>query len=814
MSQLPSHARVVIIGGGIIGTSIAYHLTKLGWSDVIVIERGQLTCGTTWHAAGLVNQLRTNYTLTQLSRYGADLNEKIEQETGQSTGFKRNGNLQVARTHERFHEIKRMASIAHCFDVDVELLTPSGIANIYPMMDTNQIVGGMLIPGDGQTNPIDTTMALAKGAKQGGARFFENTSVTDVKLHNGAVKTVCTSEGNVECEILVNCAGIWARELGKLSNVNIPSYASEHMYVVTEGVEGVHSKLPVIRDTDGYVYIKEDAGRLMVGAFEPECKPLPMSKLPATFEFGELPEDWDHFELPMLKAIELVPDLEHAQICHFLNGPESFTPDNRFIIGEAPEVKNYFVATGFNSQGILSAAGIGLAMSEWIVEGAPTMDLAEIDIARFHKFQRNERYLHDRIKESLGLLYAMHWPHRQMETARPIRQSPLHSRLEKHNACFGEAVGWERPNWYAPEGVEPAYEYSYGKQNWFEYVAEETKAVRERVGMFDLSSFAKFLVQGPDAEQELNRICANNVAVTTGRCVYTAFLNPRGGFEADVTVTKRSDDEFMVVTAAASQNRDLQWLRKNFSKDARVTITDITSSYAVLAVMGPDSRELLSRLTNTDLSNESFPFATFQEIEIGYATALAMRMTYVGELGWELYIPAEFSGPIFDLIMEEGKNFDLKLAGYHALDALRMEKGYRHWGHDITPIETPIEAGLSFAVSFQKDVDFIGRSALEKQREEGIKQRLVFIKMNDPELMLFHDEPIYRNGEIVGHVTSGAYGYTVGASLGMGYISGPIGVPNEYIEEGEYEIEIAAERYPATISADPLYDPRNTRIRS
>src|SRR5262245_6678673 len=541
---LPPHARVVIVGGGIIGTSIAYHLTKLGWSDVVLLERGTLTCGTTWHAAGLVMQLRASATLTKLDRYGAELYAKLEQETGQATGFKRCGSLPVARTADRFHEIKRMASIGHGFGVELEILTPAEIAKRHPLIDARRVVGGLFIPGDGQTNPVDTTMALAKGARARGAQLIERVTVTGIETARAAVHGVHTTHGRVGCDHVVNCAGIWAREIGRMAGVNVPLYASEHMYVTTTAMPALPTNLPVIRDTDGYVYIKEDAGKLLVGAFEPEGKPLPLSSLPAQFEFGELDADWDHFALPMRKAIELVPALESAQIRHFMNGPESFTPDNAFIVGEAPELRNFYVAAGFNSQGILSGAGIGLALAEWIVEGRPTMDLSALDIARFQRFQGNETYLRTRIKESLGLLYAMHWPHRQLESARPARRTPLHARLEAENACFGETAGWERANFYALDGTPPVYDYSYGRPRWFSSVQREHRAVRERVGLFDLSSFAKFRVEGPDAAAELNRICCNDVAVEPGRCVYTGMLNTRGGFEADLTVTRLSEDVY------------------------------------------------------------------------------------------------------------------------------------------------------------------------------------------------------------------------------------------------------------------------------
>jgi 4-methylaminobutanoate oxidase (formaldehyde-forming) len=812
--SLPSEARVVIVGGGIAGVSIAYHLTKLGWRDVLLIERSQLCSGTTWHAAGLVMQLRASHTLTQLCRYGAKLYAELEAETGQATGFKRCGSLPVARTPERLHEIKRMASIGHAFDVELHVLSPHEIGRHHPLLDTRRVVGGLFIPGDGQTNPVDTTMALAKGARARGARIIEGVSVTGFTTKAGAVTGVRTDHGDVACEVVVNCGGIWARQIGRLAGVNVPLYASEHMYVTTTAMENVSSGLPVIRDTDGYVYIKEDAGKLLVGAFEPEGKPLPLADLPREFSFGELPPDWDHFALPMSRAIELVPALEYAPIRHFMNGPESFTPDNQFIVGAAPELKNFYVAAGFNSQGILSGAGIGLAMAEWIVEGHPTMDLSAIDIARFHPFQGNENYLKHRVRESLGLLYAMHWPHRQMESARPVRQTALHARVAACGACFGEIAGWERANWYVSDGTEPRYEYSYGKPVWYANVAREHRAARENVALFDLSSFAKFRLEGPDAERELNRICCNDVAVEPGRCVYTGMLNPWGGYEADLTVTRLSHDAYLVITAAASQSRDFTWIRRNLRADARAVLTDVTSAYATLAVMGPNSRALLQPLVDVALDNAAFPFATARAVELGYAKALAMRVSYVGELGWELYVPSEYAGPMFDRLLDAGRDHGLALAGYHALDSLRSEKGYRHWGHDITPVETPLEAAQAFTVAFGKESDFIGRAALEKQRANSIAKRLVFVQLDDAEPMLFHDEPIVRDGVIVGRVTSGAFGHTLGTSVGMGYVDvAPHGSISDYVKDGRFEVEIACERFPARASSRPFYDPSSARMR-
>ncbi len=809
----PTQARVVIVGGGIAGCSIAYHLAKRGWTDVVVLERGTLTCGTTWHAAGLVTQLRATRTMTDLCRYGPELFSSLKDETGQETGFKANGSLQVARTPERLTEIARMIALGQVFGVEARMVGPAEAKELYPLIDEKRVLGGGFIPGDGQTNPIDTAMALAKGARQNGVRIIEHVSVTGFQITDGAVTAVETGQGSIACEYVCNCAGIWARDIGAMAGVNVPLFAAEHMYVTTEPDPAITPDLPVLRDTDGYVYVKEDAGKLLVGAFEPNAKPLPLANLPEKFEFGELQEDWEQFEAPMTNAMEMIPLLEGAGIRHFMNGPESFTPDNRFIVGEAPEVRNFFVAAGFNSQGILSSAGVGRAVANWIVDGQPPMDMSEIDIARFQHFQTNRRYLHDRTRESLGLLYAMHWPHRQMESARPARETPLHSRLARHNAVFGEAAGWERANWYATDGAEPTYHYSYGRQNWFDCVGAEHKAVREAVGLFDLSSFGKALVQGRDAEAQLQRICAADVAVPVGKVVYTQLLNTRGGIEADLTVTRLAEDRFMVITAAASQARDLSWIRRHLDDSAFVTLEDVTSAYGVLSIMGPNARTLLARLSDADFSNEAFPFGTCQEIDIGYAKAYAVRLTYVGELGWELYVPTEFTGPIFDLLNGEGADLGLRLAGYHALDSLRSEKGYRHWGHDITPGDTPLEAGLGFAVGFGKNSDFVGREALERQKQAGMTRRLAHFLLDQPEPILHHEEPIFRDGTLVGLTTSGAFGYTLGRSVGMGYVDLPDGADGAWIEEGNYEIQLGEDRFAAQASLRPFYDPTSKRVK-
>jgi len=708
--SIPSHARAVIVGGGIVGCSVAYHLTKLGWRDIVLLERRDLSCGTTWHAAGLVGQLRSSHNLTRLASYGAVLYEQLEAETGQATGFRRSGSISVARTKERLIELKRGASMAKCFGVEVEVISPGDAGRLWPLMRTDDLAGAVWIPRDGRTNPIDTTLALAKGARKGGATLVENVTVTGIHRQNGAATGVSTDHGDIACDAVVNCAGMWGRELGRMAGVNVPLHASEHFYIVTEPMAGVTRELPVLRDTDGGIYVREEVGGLLMGGFESVAKPWGMHGLPKDFAFSLLPEDWEHFRVLMEQAIVRIPALETAPVRRHVNGPESFTPDNRYMLGEAPELRNFFVAAGFNSVGIASAAGAGKALAEWIVGGEPSMDLWDVDIRRFMPFQGNARYLYERTTEVVGLLYAMHWPFRQPASARGVRRSVLHDRLAARGAVFGVVAGWERANWFATAGVEPRYVYTYGRQNWFPCAAAEHRAVREGVGLFDQSSLAKFRLQGPDATAVLQRLCANDVDLPPGRIVYTQMLNARGGIECDLTVTRLADDAYLVVTIAAAATHDADWIRRGIGA-ARVTLTDVTSAFTVLGVMGPRSRELLSRLTDADLSNAAFPFGTARAIEVGHAMARATRITYVGELGWELYVPAEFALGVYEAVIAAGEDLGLRHAGYHAMDSLRMEKGYRSWGHDIGGEDTPLEAGLGFAVALEKD-GFVGREAL------------------------------------------------------------------------------------------------------
>jgi glycine cleavage system T protein len=815
LASIPERAQVVIVGGGIVGCSIAYHLTLRGWTDVVLLERKQLTSGTTWHAAGLVGQLRATHNLTRLAQYTTELYATLEKETGQATGFRQIGSLALAASEGRLEELKRGASMARCFGLEASVLTPAQAKELWPLMSTEGLLGAVHLPRDGQTNPIDTTQALAKGARSRGAQIFENVKVSEILVSKGRATGVRTAEGDVEAEYVVNCAGMWAHELGKQAGVSIPLHAAEHFYVVTEAIPGLPRHLPVLRDADACTYVKEDAGKLLVGWFEPKAKPWGMEGIPESFAFDSLPDDLEHIEPLLEAAIKRVPALGGAGIQLFFNGPESFTPDNRYLLGESPEIRRLFVAAGFNSIGIQSAGGAGKVLADWIIDGYPPMDLSDVDIRRMIPFQRNRKYLKDRTVEVLGLLYAMHWPFRQPESSRGVRKSALHDRLAARGACFGETAGWERANWFAPPGVSPAYEYSYGRQNWFAHSAEEHKAVRERVGLFDQSSFGKFILEGPEAEAILDRICANDVAVPVGRVVYTQWLNDRGGIEADLTVTRESETRFLIVTSAASSTRDFAWLQRHIPNDARAVAFDVTSGYAVLGLMGPRSRELLSQLTDTDVSNGAFPFATSQVIDLAYARVRASRITYVGELGWELYIPTEFAQGVFDAIAETGASAELALAGYHAMNSLRMEKGYRHWGHDITDEDTPLDAGLGFAVASNKKAPFIGRDALLRQREKGLRRRLVQAALTESNALLYHNEPIWRDGELVGRITSGMFGHTVGRPLGMGYIECASGLADaDFVRGGRYEIEVAGERLAAEVQLRGFYDPNNLRVKT
>ncbi|MGB5214795.1 MAG: FAD-dependent oxidoreductase [Anderseniella sp.] len=815
--ELPTQADVVIVGGGVIGTSLAYHLTKIGITNVVLLERKQLTSGTTWHAAGLVGQLRASRNMTELAKYTSELMKGLEAETGQATGFKQNGSVSVALTEARFEEFRRGASMAKNFGLDVQVVSAGEVKERLPHLATHEVTGGIFLPGDGQVNPIDVTQAYAAGARSRGAKVFEHTKVTRLLKDGNRVTGVETSTGTIMADKTVICGGMWSRELGQQVGVQIPLHAAEHFYVVTEPHADLPREMPVIRIPDEWAYYKEDAGKLLLGAFEPVAKPWGMDGIPEDHEFETFPEDYDHFEPVLEKAVARMPLLETAGIALFFNGPESFTPDDRYYLGEAPFVDDLFMATGFNSIGIQSSGGVGRVLADWIRDGHPPLDVADVDIRRAHPFQSNKKYLHDRTTESLGLLYEMHWPYFQPTTARGVRKSPFHDRLAAKNACFGETNGWERANFFAPTADEAKYEYSFHRQNWFPYAQAEADAVASTVGLFDQSSFAKFLVQGRDACAVLNEICVNDVDVAADKLVYTQWCNERGGIEADLTVTRLDENEFMVVTGAGPQIRDFSWLKRHIG-DRFCTATDITSGLPMLSLMGPNSRALMEKLTGESFATDIQPFGTSREVEVGYARVRASRITYVGELGYELYIPAEFALHVYDTIIETGADFGLAHAGMHTMNNCRTEKAYRHFGHDIADEDTPIEAGLGFTIAWDKKNSFIGRDALLKQKEAPVRtKRMITLALEDDSEaspLMYHEEPVYRDGVRVGSTTSGAWGHRVNKSLGMGYVHCEEGVTKDWIDSGKWEVEIAWKRYEAQVQFAPFYDPKSTLIRA
>ncbi|QCP53843.1 FAD-dependent oxidoreductase [Trinickia violacea] len=824
-SGIPSHSRVVIIGGGIVGCSVAYHLAKAGWTDVTLLEQGQLSCGTTWHAAGLVGQLRSQESMTKLIRYSTQLYAELEADTGLATGWKQCGSLSVARTAERMTQLKRTAAVARAYGVECDVIGASQAGELWPVMRTDDLLGAVWLPGDGKANPTDLTQSLARGARMRGARIVENVRVTGIdtertdagrKATGVMWRTKDGDEGTTGADIVVNCGGQWAKAIGRLCGVTVPLHSAEHYYIVTEKIPGVHPDLPVMRDPDGYIYFKEEVGGLVMGGFEPNAKPWGMDGIPENFEFQLLPDDWDQFEILMQNALIRVPALETAQVRQFYNGPESFTPDNNFIVGEAPELKNFYVGAGFNSMGIASAGGAGMALAEWIMAGEPTMDLWPVDIRRFARFNGNDTWLHDRVKETLGLHYAMPWPNRELDTARPFRRSPLYAHLRDAGACFGSKMGWERANFFAPKGETPAIQYGFGQQNWHAWSAAEHRACRERVALFDLTSFSKFLLKGRDVEAVLQGLVANDVAVEPGKTVYTGMLNERGGYESDFTLTRLAYDQYLLVTGSAQTVRDLDFIEKHLPADKHCTVVDVTGQYAVLAVMGPNSRALLQHVSKSDFSNEAFAFGTSREVDIGYATVRATRLTYVGELGWELYVPVEFAVGVYETLMEAGAAFGLVNAGYYALDSLRIEKAYRAWGRELSPDRDPFEAGLAFACKLGKDIPFRGREALLERQGKPLTRRLVALTVDGhSDKMLWGGEAILRDGVAVGSVSSAAFGHTLGCPVALGYVSADgAAVDTDYLKSGRYQIDLAGERLDVTVHVKAPYDPAGERVKS
>lgn len=812
MVALPPSARVVIIGGGISGCSVAYHLAKLGWKDIVLLERKQLTSGTTWHAAGLIGQLRASQNMTRLAKYSADLYVNLEAETGLATGFRQCGSITAALTPERREEIMRQAALARAFGIEVNELSPAEVKELYPHLNIDGVTAGVHLPLDGQADPANIALALAKGARARGALIAEGVKVTRVTQAGGRVTGVDwvqgADQGHIAADLVVNCGGMWGRDLAAQNGVTLPLHACEHFYIVTEAIPGL-SQMPVLRVPDECAYYKEDAGKILLGAFEPKAKPWGMDGIREDFCFDQLPEDFDHFEPILTMGINRMPMLADAGIHTFFNGPESFTPDDRYYLGETPELGGYWIAAGYNSIGIVSSGGAGMALAQWMNDGEAPFDLWEVDIRRAQPFQKNRRYLKERVSETLGLLYADHFPYRQMATSRGVRRTPLHEHLKSRGAVFGEVAGWERANWFANPGQEREYRYSWKRQNWFANQQAEHMALREGVGLLDMSSFGKIRVEGADALPFLQHLCANDVDVEVGRLVYTQMLNARGGIESDLTVTRLGESSFLLVVPGATLQRDLAWLRAH--ADGHVTILDMTAAEAVIPVMGPKSRALLQRVSPNDFSNEGHPFGWAKEIEIGMGLARAHRVTYVGELGWELYVSADQAAHVFETLVEAGEDLGLKLCGLHAMDSCRIEKAYRHFGHDITDEDHVLEAGLGFAVKTSKE--FLGRDAVLRKKEQGLDRRMVQFRLTDPEPLLFHNEPILRDGKIVSHVTSGNYGHALGGAIGMGYLPSK-GETAEDLMASRYQIDVAGRIVDAVASLAPMYDPKSLRIRA
>ncbi|QZY29775.1 GcvT family protein [Nocardioides coralli] len=813
MSTLPERSQVVIVGGGVIGASVAYHLARLGWTDVVLLEQGELSCGTTWHAAGLVGLLRTSQTGTELVQYSTDLYRQLEDEVGLATGYKQNGGLILARTDERLVQLRRTAAAGAAYGMDAELISPEQAAEHWPLISTDGLVGALWLPGDGTANPTDLTQSLAKGARDRGVRILEGVRVTGITSAQGAVTGVETDAGYVETEVVVNCAGQWAAQVGAMCGVTVPLHSAEHFYVVTDQIEGVHSRLPILRDPDGWSYFKEEVGGLVVGGFEPEAKPwVAPADVPYPFSFQLLEEDWEQFSIVMENAVERIPALEKTGIRQFYNGPESFTPDNNFLLGAAPELRGFYVGAGFNSVGIASAGGAGRALAEWIVEGEPTSDLHGVDIRRFSAADGNPRWLRERVVEVLGMHYRVPWPTREMQRGRGLRRSPTHQHLADAGAVFGTKNGWERALFFQPGAQEQSH--GWGKPDWLEACAAEQRATHSAVAVFDQTSFSKYSLLGRDAVEVLQWLCTADVDVAPGRTVYTGMLNARGCYEADVTVTRVAGDEFLVFSTAGAGRRDLDWIRRHVDADQRCTVVDATNSLATYGVMGPGSRELLSQLTDDDLSDEAFPFGTSRLLPLGHALVRATRLTYVGELGWEVSVPTEYAAGVYETLMEAGRDVAVP-AGYHAIDALRLEKGYRAFGRELTPDYGPVHAGLSFTCDLSSDRHFLGREQVERAKADGVTRRLLSLRLTDPDAMIWGGELLTSEGAACGQVTSAAWSDELGACVGLAWVWAPDHsvLTLKEARERDYDVDVAGTSVAVEVSSRSLVDPDNERIR-
>ncbi len=807
-TNVPQHARVVIIGGGIHGCSVAYHLAKEGWRDIVLLERKQLTCGTTWHAAGLVGRLQGGHATTAFAQYGSDLFKELEKETGQATGYKMPGSISVASNAERWAELLRQADFARIHNETAQVLSVDEVLERWPLMNPDGILGGVWIPGNGYINPIDLTMALAKGARQNGVQIFEQTSVQQVTEANGKVSGVVSDKGTISADFVVNCAGMWARELGRQNGVGVALHACEHYYLVTDQIDALPRDLPVLRAYDDCTYFKEDAGKLLFGFAHNKVKPWGMQGIPEDFCFDSLPFVDDDVMDVLEMALHRVPLLQETGIRTFFNGPESYSFDGKFTLGEAPEVRNYFVLAGVNSTGIQSGAGAGRALAQWIVKGHPPMDLNDMDPARIEAFQARDLYLQQRAPETETKTYAMHWPNDQRCTVRPLRKTPFYHLLKQHGACFGEVQGWERPSWFAPKGVEPVTQYSFGRQNWFSYAQAEQQAARQGVGLIDYSMLGKLLIEGADAEAFMQRVCSQDMAIACDSVTYTLLLNERGGIESDVTVARFTQQQYMLMSSISRSRRDRYHLQHHIQPGEQVFLRDVTSSYGMLALMGPDSRALLSKVSDHDFANEAFAHQTWQSFYIGHAPVWAQRLSFTGELGWEIFVTPDFAEHVLEQLLQAGSGMGLKLIGGEALNALRIEKGFLHWGHDMAYSEAPHQLGLSFLC--RKSVDFVGKEAALARKKEGAGAQLCYLKLADEQPLLYHNEPILRDGEVIGFVTSAAWAYVTGAAVGLGFIDLPRGCD---LSKGDMEILVEGVAYKAHLSWRPFYDSNHQRSK-
>ena len=810
---IPSQAQIVVIGGGIIGCSTAYHLAKDHKADVVLLEMGQLTSGSTWHAAGLVGQLRSSASITRVLKYSVDLYKRLDEETGLATGWKMTGCLRLATNQDRWTEFRRLATTAGSFGMEMHLLSPQEARAMFPLMQVDDLVGASWLPTDGQASPSDITQSLARGARMHGAKLIENIRVTGFEMNGGRIVKVKTDQGDIACDKVVNCAGQWARQVGEMAGINVPLQPVKHQYIITEKIDGLSSNAPTIRDPDRRTYFKEEVGGLVMGGYEPNPQSWVTGDVPNDWQFRLFDDDFDHFEQHMLQAMIRIPALETAGVKQMINGPESFTPDGNFILGVAPECSNMFVGAGFNAFGIASGGGAGWVLAQWVVDGEAPLDLWTVDIRRFSNLHRNRDWVRDRTLEAYGKHYTVGFPHEEYASGRPAIVSPLYDRLKKHRAVFGSKLGWERPNWFAPDGIPAEDVYSMGRQNWFDAVGEEHELVRDKVGIFDQSSFAKFELNGKDAAKALDYICANDVAKPAGRLTYTQLLNTRGGIECDLTVARLGHDKFYIVTGTGFRTHDYGWIKEHIAKGLDATLTDITEDFGTLSLMGPKARDVLARVTGADVGNSTFPFGHVREIGIAGTTVRALRITYVGELGWELHVPIAATGAVFDALMRAGEEFGIRPVGYRAIESLRLEKGYRAWGSDITPNDSPFEAGLGWAVKLRKNTDFLGRKASEAIHAAPLKKRLAGFTVADGGVVLLGRETILRNGEPVGYLTSGGYGYTLQSPIGFGYVRNAGGVTDAFLSDGQYELIVGNERFAATIHLDQLYDPGNVRVR-